>query len=461
MRSANFITGIIFTRLTSTTDKTCLLSTITPPSTKKISLLLPKSFYMPAKGINKLKIINDPVHGFIRIPSEFIFDLLEHPFFQRLRRIKQLGLTYYVYPGATHTRFQHALGAVHLMTQAISVLRQKGTEISDEEEEGAYIAILLHDIGHGPFSHALEHSLIHDISHEDVSNLLMQKLNEEFDGRLNLALDIFNNKYKKKFLYQLVSSQLDMDRMDYLKRDSFFTGVTEGNIGADRIIKMLKVVDDQLAIEAKGIYSIEKFLIARRLMYWQVYYHKTVIASEFILVKTLQRASELALSGEEVYGTPALSYFLNKRIDPSELKTNKERVIKNFIELDDTDILVSAKQWVNHSDKLLSILAGGIINRQLPKVEISNTVFDEQTIINCQNKISKHFNLSGQNPAYLVDTDVISNSAYTDKADKINISFNNGDLKDIAEVSDVLNISYLNDTVEKHYICYPKLPDSE
>lgn len=411
---------------------------------------------MTEKGLNKRKIINDPVHGFIKIPSELIFDLFETPIYQRLRRIKQLGLTYYVYPGATHTRFQHALGAVHLMTQAIASLRQKNIEITEEEEEGAYIAILLHDIGHGPFSHALENSLIHDISHEDLSSILMHRLNKEMNNRLDLGIQIFNNQYKKQFLHQLVSSQLDMDRMDYLKRDSFFTGVTEGHIGTDRIIKMLDVVDDKLSVEAKGIYSIEKFLIARRLMYWQVYYHKTVIASEFILVKTLQKASELALSGEKIFSTPALSYFLDNHISKEQFNQNPDEVIEKFLELDDTDILVSAKQWTKHSNKTLRLLAQGIINRQLPNVKISKTPIDTETFKQISDKTLRKYEIEQSDLKYLVANETISNSAYTDKTEKIYISFGKGVIKDIAEVSDVLNISYLNDTVEKYYICHPK-----
>lgn len=408
------------------------------------------------QGINKLKIINDPVHGFIRVPTELIFDLIEHPVFQRLRRIKQLGLTYYVYPGATHTRFQHALGAVHLMSQAIAVLRQKGIDINTEEEEGVYVAILLHDIGHGPFSHALEHSIVHGISHEDLSSFLMRKLNQEFGGRLEMGINIFNNRYSKLFLHQLVSGQLDMDRLDYLKRDSFFTGVTEGNIGTDRIIKMLDVINDHLTIEAKGIYSVEKFLIARRLMYWQVYYHKAVIASEFILEKTLQRASQLALSGNDVFGTPSLSFFLNQAITKEYFLLNTEEILENFLELDDTDILVSAKQWTRHSDKTLRILASGIINRQLPKVQLSKTPFNSNQINTLKHKAGEYFQIEEEEIKYLVASDTISNSAYTDRDDKILISFHNNEVKDIAEVSDIINLSYLNETVTKYYICYPK-----
>ena len=414
---------------------------------------------MPSTGSNKLKIINDPVHGFIKIPSELIYDLFDHPIFQRLKRIKQLGLTDHVYPGATHTRFQHAFGAVHLMTEAIQNLRQRGIEITDKEEEGTYVAILLHDIGHGPFSHALENSLIHGISHEDVSTILMQRLNAEYDHRLEMALSIFNNHYPKRFLHQLVSGQLDMDRMDYLKRDSYFTGVTEGQISSDRIIKMLDVVNDNLAVEAKGIYSIEKFLIARRLMYWQVYYHKAVIASEFLLVKTLQRASYLALNGVSLYSTPALGYFLNNCVSKEFVEANSEAVIDNFLELDDADILVSAKQWAKHPDLILSKLAKGIVHRQLPKVVIDRNPFKEETILEIKSKIRERYAIGSESSDeinYLFSSDTISNSAYNDRDEKIYISFGDGVVKDIAEVSDVLNISYLNDTVVKHVLCFPK-----
>ncbi len=406
--------------------------------------------------MNKKKIINDPVHGFIRIPSELIFDLIEHPVFQRLRRIKQLGLSYFVYPGATHTRFQHAIGAVHLMSQAISHLQMKNAGISPEEEEAVLIAILLHDIGHGPFSHALENSIINGISHEDLSDYLMHELNREFGDKLDLAIQIFNNKYHKKFLHQLVSGQLDMDRMDYLKRDSFYTGVVEGNIGVDRLIKMLDVRNDILCIEAKGIYSIENFLIARRLMYWQVYYHKTVIASEFMLVKTLQRARYLAQQGEKLFATPPLEFFLYNNITPNVLKENPASVIPHFLDLDDSDIMVSAKQWSKHNDKVLQILANGIINRKLVKVEISKIEFDPPKIDEIIGLISKKEKLSAADVSFLVSTDCIANWAYTDKSETIKISFSDGTVKEIAQVSDVLNISYLNEMVMKYYLCYPK-----
>jgi HD superfamily phosphohydrolase len=411
-----------------------------------------------AKGniINKKKIINDPVHGFIKIPSDLIYDLLEHPIFQRLRRIKQLGLTHNVYPGATHTRFQHTIGAVHLMSQAIIHLKNKGIDISPEEEEAALIAILLHDIGHGPFSHALEHSVIEGISHEDLSAYLMSRLNDEYNGKLDLAIRIFKNRYEKKFLHQLVSSQLDMDRMDYLKRDSFFTGVVEGNIGTDRLLIMLDVHNDELAIEAKGIYSVEKFLLARRLMYWQVYYHKTVIASETYLLNILQRARQLVLEGRDIYATPALEYFLKNSISKENFILNPNSMIDYFLDLDDSDILVSAKQWVKNSDIILKVLAEGVVNRQLPKVEIHKNSIDQARIQKINNTVCQHYGVEKSDVRFLVTSDTISNSAYNLRDDKINIVFNDGTLKDISEVSDILNFAYINHPIHKYYICYPK-----
>ncbi len=408
------------------------------------------------KGINKKKIINDPVHGFIRIPSDFIFDLIEHPVLQRLRRIKQLGLTHYVYPGATHSRFQHTIGAVHLMTQTIAHLRMKEIEINTEEEEAVLAAILLHDIGHGPFSHALENSLIQNLSHEELTQYLMRELNNEFNGKLELAIKIFNNEYSKKFLHELVSSQLDMDRMDYLKRDSFYTGVVEGNIGTDRIIKMLNVIDDKLAIESKGIYSIEKFLLSRRLMYWQVYYHKAVISSEILLVKILQRARHLTMQGEKLYAPPSLSYFLENNVQKSDLSSHSQEVIRNFLELDDSHIMVSAIQWIKHKDIVLKTLANGIVNRKLPKVEISKEKFETKKIETIRNNICREYNISPEEAGYLLTEDTLSNSAYSLNEHKINIVFNNNILKDIAEVSDVLNISNINHPSKKFVLSYPK-----
>ena len=333
---------------------------------------------------NKRKIINDPVYGFISIPGDFVFDLIEHPWFQRLRNIKQLGLTSFVYPGANHSRFQHGLGALYLMEMAISTLRSKGVIITSSEEEATYIAILLHDTGHGPFSHALENSIINGISHEDLSLLLMRKLNEEYSGRLDLAIEIFTGSYYRRFFHEMISGQIDMDRLDYLRRDSFFTGVIEGAVGSDRIIRMLNVVNDSLVIEEKGIYSLEKFLIARRLMYWQVYMHKTVLSSECLLVNILKRAKELATAGYDLYATPALRFFLYNSIGKSDLFNNINftpgLIAKNFARLDDSDILVSSKYWVDHNDKVLSDLSGRLVERDLFAIELQNDPFPETRV---------------------------------------------------------------------------------
>ena len=396
---------------------------------------------------NKLKIINDPVYGFIKIPYDLIFDLIEHPLFQRLRRIRQLGLTHFVYPGANHTRFQHAVGAMHLMGLAIEVIRSKGHTISDEEARAVTIAILLHDIGHGPFSHSLEHSLIKNTTHEEISLLLMEQLNKEFRGELSMAIEIFRNRYPKKFLHQLVSSQLDMDRLDYLKRDSFFTGVTEGVIGSDRIIKMLNVLNDQLVVEEKGIYSIEKFLIARRLMYWQVYLHRTVVASEQVLVLMLKRAQTLTSGGEKLFATPALAYFL---------QAQKQVSLEQFSLLDDDDILASAKVWCNNSDRVLSMLANGVINRKLFSVELDKQSFSADRVEEIRGRVREHLNMSPREAEYLVVSDSISNYAYSDMDDRITIMDKHGNTRDIAEASDILNISVLSKTVRKYFLCYPR-----
>ena len=396
---------------------------------------------------NKLKIINDPVYGFIKIPYDLIFDLIEHPLFQRLRRIRQLGLTHFVYPGANHSRFQHAVGAMHLMGLAIEVIRSKGHTISDEEARAVTIAILLHDIGHGPFSHSLEHSLIKNTTHEEISLLLMEQLNKEFRGELSMAIEIFRNRYPKKFLHQLVSSQLDMDRLDYLKRDSFFTGVTEGVIGSDRIIKMLNVLNDQLVVEEKGIYSIEKFLIARRLMYWQVYLHRTVVASEQVLVLMLKRAQTLTSGGEKLFATPALAYFL---------QAQKQVSLEQFSLLDDDDILASAKVWCNNSDRVLSMLANGVINRKLFSVELDTQSFSADRVAEIRGRVREHLNMSPQEAEYLVVSDSISNYAYSDMDDRITIMDKHGNTRDIAEASDILNISVLSKTVRKYFLCYPR-----
>ena len=340
--------------------------------------------------LNKRKIINDPIYGFITLPNDLVFDLINHPIFQRLRRIKQLGLTNLVYPGALHTRFHHAIGAMHLMTEALLVLKSKGVNITDEESEAAIIAILLHDIGHGPFSHALEHTIVKGISHEDISMMLMNELNITFKGKLTLAIKIFKGDYSKKYLHQLVSSQLDMDRLDYLKRDSFFTGVSEGVVSSDRIIKMLNVAKGELVIEAKGIYSVEKFLIARRLMYWQVYLHKTVLSAENLLVKILKRAKELSLSGTELFATPALSLFLKNNFNKKDF-TSKKELLNQFVLLDDYDIMASVKVWTLSDDKILSLLCSSLIDRNLYKIELQNKKFNSSYIKTLQEKIMKKY----------------------------------------------------------------------
>jgi HD superfamily phosphohydrolase len=402
---------------------------------------------------NKRKIFNDPIYGFVSISYEIIFDLIEHPYFQRLRRIKQLGLTNLVYPGALHTRFHHAIGAMHLMELAIEEIRSKGHEITEDEAKAATIAILLHDIGHGPFSHALEHSIVNDINHEHISQLLMNKLNKEFNGELTLAIKIFQNKYSKKFLHQLVSSQLDMDRLDYLKRDSFFTGVSEGVISSDRIIKMLNVVNDNLAIELKGIYSVEKFIIARRLMYWQVYLHKTVLSAETLLVNILKRAKELAQKKVELFATPALKTFLYKNYSKTDFKNNPQ-LLDTFAVLDDYDIMSSIKVWTQHDDYVLSQLCNQLVNRKLFKIEMQSTPFKESKITELKKQIKKACKLSEKEVGYFVFSGSVSNDAYTGG---IHVLLKDGKAIDLAKASDQLNIDVLSQTVKKYYLCYPKL----
>lgn len=404
---------------------------------------------------NKFKIFNDPVHGFIKIPYEIIFDLLEHPYFQRLRRIKQLGLTHLVYPGAMHTRFQHALGAMHLTINAIELLKIKGFDISEDEAKAVCIAILLHDIGHGPFSHALEHSIVHKISHEDISIKFMNELSFQYGKDMEMALKIFNNTYDKKFLHQLVSSQLDMDRLDYLKRDSFFTGVSEGVISSDRIINMLNIANDELVVEVKGIYSIEKFIIARRLMYWQVYLHKTVISAEKILIKILQRAKYLASQNVELFATPVLKYFLYHDYCKTDFD-NDQKVLKNFASLDDYDIFASIKTWTLHDDKILSYLCDSLINRDLFKIELQNKPFTEEYITYIKSKVKKSMNLNDDEIEYIVIKDIAVNNAYNPLNNKINILMKDGKTVDIAEASDQLNIAILTEPVTKYFLCYPK-----
>nr|WP_319401314.1 HD domain-containing protein [uncultured Carboxylicivirga sp.] len=404
---------------------------------------------------NKRKIINDPVYGFIKVPFDIIYDLMEHCYFQRLRRIKQLGLTHFVYPGAMHTRFQHALGAMHLMSSAVDVLRSKGHEITHDESAAVHAAILLHDIGHGPFSHVLENTLL-DVDHEDISKLMMEELNKQYNGQLELTLKIFNNSYHKKFLHQLVSSQLDMDRLDYLKRDSFFTGVSEGVIGSDRIIKMLNTHDDSLVIESKGIYSIEKFLVARRLMYWQVYLHKTAIAAEQMLIHILKRARQLVSEGNELFAPPHLLFFMKKKPSLNDF-LNQPEILQNFAMLDDDDIMSSIKTWTTHSDPILSSLAKDFINRKLFRVSFSNSSFKVSEIKELKIQAATQMNLKELNEAsYFVYSDHISNNAYSKNDDRINILFSDGTMKDIAVASDMLNLSVLGKTVKKYYLCHPK-----
>ena len=405
--------------------------------------------------LNKKKIINDPVYGFISIPTELVFDLIEHPYFQRLRYIKQLGMTHLVYPGALHTRFHHALGAMHLMCLAIETLRNKGHQITPAEEEAVVVAILLHDIGHGPFSHALEQTIVEGISHEDISSLLMNKLNIQFDGRLSMAIEIFNGTYHKGFLRELVSGQLDMDRMDYLNRDSFFTGVSEGVISFDRIIKMLNVVDDHIAVEEKGIYSIEKFLIARRLMYWQVYLHKTVVAAEQLLAKILKRSRELTLNGQRLFATPALSHFLINPVSKEEFMNNDSH-IEAFASLDDNDIMTAVKVWATHPDFVLSTLCGMLMKRNLYHVDITNEHPDEQLIKKLSGNALKQYPVSEGELDYFVFTDTIRNNAYKPGDGSIRILMKDGTLQDIARASDNSNLEALARTVKKYIVCYAK-----
>jgi len=403
----------------------------------------------------KNKIINDPIYGFITLERGIIFDLIEHPYFQRLRRITQLGLSYLVYPGAYHTRFHHALGCMFLMKKAILQIRNKGHEITVEEEEALKIAILLHDIGHGPFSHALENSIANNISHEDLSNIFMEKLNIEFDGKLSLSIKIFNNKYHKKFLHQLVSSQLDMDRLDYLKRDSFFTGVTEGNIGTERIINMLDVVNDELVIEEKGIYSIEKFLIARRLMYWQVYLHKTVLSAENTLINILQRAKYLLKNNEVLSSTTALKIFLNSNYSLEDFKTNK-KLLESFSQLDDHDIYSCLKEWQHSDDFVLSKLCKSILERKPLKIITQNNKFKSAEISKIKEVLKTKYQISDEEVSYLVFTDKVSNNAYQYSKTHINILMKNSEVKDITDASDQFNIDALSKTVNKYFLCYPR-----
>lgn len=401
------------------------------------------------------KIINDPLYGFISLQGGIILNLIEHPYFQRLRRISQLGLTSLVYPGALHTRFHHAIGAMHLIQKAINVLRSKGHEISNEEAEGAKIAILLHDIGHGPYSHSLEHSIVDNISHEELSLFYMHKLNNEFNGKLDLAIQIFKDEYSKSYLHQLVSSQLDMDRMDYLNRDSFYSGVQEGVVGAERIINMLDVVNDKLVVESKGIYSVEKFLIARRLMYWQVYFHKTVVSAEQMLIKVLQRAKELSQNNIDLFGTSSLQLFLKNNFTIKDFKSNP-KVFESFTELDDYDIMASIKEWQNHSDNILASLSNKIVKRELFKVTLLDEPMDDLNISRIKKNIMNAYNLDATNVNYFFLEGEITNNAYKLNDSDINILFKDNIIKDLMGAADKSTISALCKTVKKYFYCHPK-----
>ncbi len=403
----------------------------------------------------KRKIVNDPVYGFITIPDELSFAIIEHPWFQRLRRISQLGLTSMVYPGALHTRFHHALGSMHLMTQAIETLRSKGIEISEQEAKGVTLAILMHDIGHGPFSHALENCIVNNLSHEEISLLFFERLNKQFDGKLETAIAIFKNEYPVRYLHQLVSGQLDMDRMDYLMRDSFYTGVSEGVINTERILKMITIADEDLAVESKGIYSIEKFIVARRLMYWQVYYHKTVLSAEYMLVKILRRAKFLADQGEKLPATPAFSYFLLNHITLDHFLQD-EKNLEIFAQLDDVDILSSIKQWMEHPDPVLSGISKALINRKLFRVRIQEFPFEPAYVEKIKSRIASHMGISMKDTDYLVTTGTISNNAYDPLKDRINIVDNDGLVRDLTDISDQLNIGMYSSIIMKHFICFPK-----
>lgn len=403
--------------------------------------------------INKLKILNDPIYGFISIPNPFIYDLIQHPYFQRLRRISQMGLSYLVYPGAHHTRFHHALGCMHIMQKAIEVIRFKGVSISEDEENALLVAILLHDIGHGPFSHAMEHSIVENINHEAISLLFMKKLNEEFGGKLSLAIQIFKGDYHRKFMLQLISSQLDMDRMDYLKRDSFYSGVAEGNISSDRLIQMMTVVDDQLVIEEKGIYSVENFLMARRLMYWQVYFHKTSLVAELILTKILKRAKELAQKGIVLNCSESLLYFMNNKI---ELATFDNETLEKFANLDDFDIISALKSWINNDDFILSNLSKMIINRDLLKIKLNSEKFSKADLESLQLTFSKENQISIQDSSYFIFKGKIKNQAYSIQAEPIRILKKDNTIEDVVEASDQLNLKSISKEVTKYYLCFPK-----
>ena len=401
---------------------------------------------------NKKKIINDPVYGFITLPDPLVFDLIEHPWFQRLRRIRQLGLGHMVYPGALHTRFHHALGAMHLTMQAVDTLRSKGQEITDEEALAVEIAILLHDIGHSPFSHALENSLVTGISHEAVSLLFMEKLNVQFGGKLDTAIRIFKGEYPKHFLHQLISSQLDMDRLDYLNRDSFYTGVLEGKIGAQRIIKMLDVHEGRLVVEEKGVYSIEKFIIARRLMYWQVYLHKTVLSAEQLLVNILRRARELTMGGEKLFASPVFAWFLAHACTEEDMRRHPD-LLNRYAELDDYDVFGAIKVWCHHPDTVLSTLCKGMVNRRLYKIKLQKDPFNDSDIAPLLSSAAQKTGISLQDSRYFAFSGSISNSAYDPAGEPIRILFRDGSSIELTSASDQMEVAVLSVPIQKHFLC--------
>lgn len=405
------------------------------------------------KSLLKHKIINDPIYGFITIPSKLVFDLMEHKYFQRLRRISQMGLSYIVYPGAHHTRFHHALGAMFLMQKAVQVIQFKGVVISEKEEEALYTAILLHDIGHGPFSHAMENSIVENISHEQISLLFMEALNRKFNNQLTLAIKIFKDEHPRKFLHQLVSGQLDMDRLDYLKRDSFYTGVPEGTVNAQRLITMLNVKDDKLVVEEKGIYSVENFLVARRLMYWQVYLHKTGIVAEQLLVRVLKRAKQLTAQGVDLPASNGLNFFLKNNISLNDFS---EEVLDTFSKLDDYDIISAMKAWVSNDDFVLKNLSKMLLNRDLLKVKVKAQPFSKQIVEEKRSKVIATFNISEEEASFFVFTGKLENQAYSMEKDTINLLKKNGKIIDVARASDQLNLEALSKSVVKYYMCYPK-----
>lgn len=403
---------------------------------------------------NKLKIFNDPIYGFITIPDTLLYDLIQHPYFQRLRRISQMGLSYLVYPGAHHTRFHHALGCMHIMQKAVEVLRYKGVVISNEEERALYVAILLHDIGHGPFSHAMEHSIVENVNHEAISMLFMNKLNQEFGGQLTLAIQVFKGEYHRKFMLQLISSQLDMDRMDYLKRDSFYSGVAEGNINSDRLIQMMNVVDDVLVIEEKGIYSVEKFLMARRLMYWQAYLHKTSLVAENMLVRVLKRAKELSQKGVILPCSEPLLYFMQNKVELEDFDTS---VLEKFSQLDDSDVISALKAWQHHNDFILSALSKMIINRDLLKIKLSSEKYTPEDVEELKSKLANFYRISQQEASYFIFKGKIKNQAYNKDVEPIKILKKDKTIEDVVEASDQLNLKALSKPVTKYFICFPKV----